>query len=615
LAKYDNTVALSNHHVAMVNTVADVWSQAEGLVIPAAKSRDLTIAAAERDFAINGNQQQFNNTKNNALQSFAGVLNSATAQFNTTSASAKSQQAAADAQSNTDLADRLAQASKDFDAAVAGAFQTQQQSDSTAQAAHDSSVAALDKAFEDFKASSWADIVGSAGSGGGSDAWSSLAASLASARANLQTITSTAQVARQNSIGTANANYASELAAARTQYQTGRSNLDAAQELAIATGEQNFILATGKDLPVSSLLGTVQFAALVTNPVQPPSGAKEDTGPWNPLIIKSAIDAILGSLSGKFKHHVSLVPGSVSEPTLSWSDRDLHGYGRHFVVTFPKNWTNQQVIKAVFEDTAGLAIMHNAKEAEYYHSLNDKMDLEYLAGNRGGLAWLFGAPDAFAAKRKEDFKQAVDTVVPLLETAVAAGTGGGYELYMLIDKGPLGYVIETAKDTYHTGEKAVELLTEKARNNPKIAAGVAATGIIAVIVSRGKIVKVVDNTPGGLGYPGSMAKAPRRGPALDNYRGRFNAERHANDLPRLPDDYDAHHAIPQRYMDHPEFKDFDFHAPSNIRGVKGSRADVNVHQQITNLWEDFAATNPNATRAQIEAFREQIGAQFRHHWF
>jgi hypothetical protein len=113
LAKYDNTVALSNHHVAMVNTVADVWSQAEGLVIPAAKSRDLTVAAAERDFAINGNQQQFDNTKNNALQSFAGVLNSATAQFNTTSASAKSQQAAADAQSNTELADKLAQASKD----------------------------------------------------------------------------------------------------------------------------------------------------------------------------------------------------------------------------------------------------------------------------------------------------------------------------------------------------------------------------------------------------------------------------------------------------------------------------------------------------------------------
>lgn len=67
-----------------------------------------------------------------------------------------------------------------------------------------------------------------------------------------------------------------------------------------------------------------------------------------------------------------------------------------------------------------------------------------------------------------------------------------------------------------------------------------------------------------------------------NYRGRYNADRHAHGLPRLPDDYDAHHAIPQRYREHPEFGNFDFDDPSNIRGVKGPRADVNIHQQITN---------------------------------
>jgi hypothetical protein len=103
--------------------------------------------------------------------------------------------------------------------------------------------------------------------------------------------------------------------------------------------------------------------------------------------------------------------------------------------------------------------------------------------------------------------------------------------------------------------------------------------------------------------------------APDNYRGRFNADRHARGLSRLPDDYDAHHAIPQRYLDHPEFQDFDFHAPSNIRGVKGSRADVNIHQQITNRWEDFAQLHPNATRAEIEAFRDEIAAEFSQHWF
>jgi hypothetical protein len=119
---------------------------------------------------------------------------------------------------------------------------------------------------------------------------------------------------------------------------------------------------------------------------------------------------------------------------------------------------------------------------------------------------------------------------------------------------------------------------------------------------------------------GTRAKFPRpktstAAIAPDNFRGRYNADRHARGLPRLPDDYDAHHAIPQRYTDYPEFKDFDFHAPSNIRGVKGARADVNIHQQITNRWEDFARSNPYATRSEIEAFRDQIANEFSEHWF
>ncbi len=107
----------------------------------------------------------------------------------------------------------------------------------------------------------------------------------------------------------------------------------------------------------------------------------------------------------------------------------------------------------------------------------------------------------------------------------------------------------------------------------------------------------------------------RRAPAPDNYRGRFNAERQAQGRPRLPDDYDAHHRIPQEYMDHPEFRGYDFHQPNNIQGVKGSRADVNTHQLITNEWADFRRLNPNATRAQIEAFAAQIDARYAQHWF
>src|SRR5262249_36908751 len=78
----------------------------------------------------------------------------------------------------------------------------------------------------------------------------------------------------------------------------------------------------------------------------------------------------------------------------------------------------------------------------------------------------------------------------------------------------------------------------------------------------------------------------RRGktPAPENYRGRFNAARAAQGRPRLPDDWDAHHRIPQEYRSHPEFRGFDFDAPENVQGVKGARSDVNIHQEITEQW-------------------------------
>jgi len=107
----------------------------------------------------------------------------------------------------------------------------------------------------------------------------------------------------------------------------------------------------------------------------------------------------------------------------------------------------------------------------------------------------------------------------------------------------------------------------------------------------------------------------RRAPAADNYRGRYNASRAAEGKSRLPDDWDAHHRIPQEYRGKPEFKDFDFDAPSNIQGVQGSRSDANIHQQITNLWADFRSTHGNATRAEVEAFARDIDVRFQHYWW
>ncbi|MEU4742211.1 RHS repeat-associated core domain-containing protein [Actinosynnema sp. NPDC023658] len=119
---------------------------------------------------------------------------------------------------------------------------------------------------------------------------------------------------------------------------------------------------------------------------------------------------------------------------------------------------------------------------------------------------------------------------------------------------------------------------------------------------------------GGTGAAGKLNKAGgRQPPAVSNYRGRFQVALRAQGKPRLPADWDAHHAIPQMYRNHPEFKDFDFDAPSNMRGVQGSRVPGNTtnhHQQITNRWDEFSRNNPNASRGQIEKFARRIDEEF-----
>jgi hypothetical protein len=68
------------------------------------------------------------------------------------------------------------------------------------------------------------------------------------------------------------------------------------------------------------------------------------------------------------------------------------------------------------------------------------------------------------------------------------------------------------------------------------------------------------------------------------------------------------------YTEHPGFSDFDFNAPSNIRGVPGSRVDfgvANIHNHVTQMWNDFA----DATRAMIEEFAGRVDATFEGFWW
>jgi hypothetical protein len=116
---------------------------------------------------------------------------------------------------------------------------------------------------------------------------------------------------------------------------------------------------------------------------------------------------------------------------------------------------------------------------------------------------------------------------------------------------------------------------------------------------------------------GSGSTAPDAG----DYRGRYNASRIGQGNKPLPVELDAHHRIPQEYRGHPEFKDFDFDAPQNIRGVKGwrallaGRARVNYHAEISEWWRQFRTKFPNATCSQIEHFAKQIDKGYARYYF
>jgi hypothetical protein len=65
------------------------------------------------------------------------------------------------------------------------------------------------------------------------------------------------------------------------------------------------------------------------------------------------------------------------------------------------------------------------------------------------------------------------------------------------------------------------------------------------------------------------------------------------------------------YRDHPDFRDRDLDAPSNIEGLPGPDSPRgNIHSQMTGDWMDFARAHPNATGAQILDFANQMDAKY-----
>jgi hypothetical protein len=96
------------------------------------------------------------------------------------------------------------------------------------------------------------------------------------------------------------------------------------------------------------------------------------------------------------------------------------------------------------------------------------------------------------------------------------------------------------------------------------------------------------------------------------YRDRYNEHLASQGKSPLPTDYDAHHRIPQEYRNHPDFSNFDFDDPSNIRGIKGYSSTENWHAVLTYWWNKFKQQNPNASRAQVEEFAKILDRYYGH---
>ncbi|MEQ8671885.1 MAG: hypothetical protein RIC84_01600 [Aggregatilineales bacterium] len=101
----------------------------------------------------------------------------------------------------------------------------------------------------------------------------------------------------------------------------------------------------------------------------------------------------------------------------------------------------------------------------------------------------------------------------------------------------------------------------------------------------------------------------------NNYRGRYISQLSRDGKDRLPRDWDVHHVIPQKFRKHPEFENFDFHHPTNLRGVEGARSNDNIHSQITTEWRNWEASNPNPSRVEIENFANQIEQKYSQYYW
>jgi RHS repeat-associated protein len=212
-----------------------------------------------------------------------------------------------------------------------------------------------------------------------------------------------------------------------------------------------------------------------------PSGLAE----WDPKVIREAIRAADSDFAALFDYHVvTLEPTKESSPIVGYA---LPSY-RYINAYYPENWSNEQVIDAIFANTSTWSdsdlLDYVATASKHFGRYTNPMGYpRNWIGSRGDLV------AELQAEQRDKYRKAVAQIAPLITDSMRSFPlfgEGAYATYMIVDGRAIEYATGIVKDSV----AAASALGEFARENPKLLiAGGAAVVIVGV---DGKILKKFD---------------------------------------------------------------------------------------------------------------------------
>jgi len=224
-----------------------------------------------------------------------------------------------------------------------------------------------------------------------------------------------------------------------------------------------------------------------------PSGLAE----WDPKVIREAIRAADSDFAALFDYHVvTLEPTKESSPIVGYA---LPSY-RYINAYYPENWSNEQVIDAIFANTSTWSdsdlLDYVATASKHFGRYTNPMGYpRNWIGSRGDLV------AELQAEQRDKYRKAVAQIAPLITDSMRSFPlfgEGAYATYMIVDGRAIEYATGIVKDSV----AAASALGEFARENPKLLiAGGAAVVIVGV---DGKILKKFDAPKEALVLPRSL---------------------------------------------------------------------------------------------------------------